>query len=268
METALPQTIISCTQCGGELHPDEGQMFLTCPYCSSTVYLDKSRVVFHWFVAPTLNEAQARGALARWMASNETVKDLDEKSQVTGVAFEYFPLWYFKRRQPNGQEQVLLTPAAATAVTELSHLNLPAGDLRRYNNDLDSQSHAPSVPLTAAMDWLGQQGVAKGQVTEQSLVHVPLYTFKYNYRNAAYTAVVEGATGSVLANIYPAKAEAPYLLIGWITALVCLCLATFPVIGALDSAEGFGIGLALCTGAALVVGPVLFAIAAWIAAKV
>ena len=22
-----------CAQCGGVLHPDEGQVFLTCPYC-------------------------------------------------------------------------------------------------------------------------------------------------------------------------------------------------------------------------------------------
>ena len=31
METSLPQTIVSCTQCGGELHPDEGQLFLDLP---------------------------------------------------------------------------------------------------------------------------------------------------------------------------------------------------------------------------------------------
>ena len=47
-------TQLTCTQCGGELHPDEGQTFVTCPYCGAAVYLDKSRVVFHWYVAPTL----------------------------------------------------------------------------------------------------------------------------------------------------------------------------------------------------------------------
>jgi hypothetical protein len=52
----IPEHQTLCTHCGGELHPDQGQIFLTCPYCSSTVYLDKSQVVFHWYMAPTLDE--------------------------------------------------------------------------------------------------------------------------------------------------------------------------------------------------------------------
>ena len=67
-------TEINCSQCGGELHPDEGQIFLTCPYCGATVYLDKSRVVFHWYVAPTLNDQDAVAALYRWMSGSQTVK--------------------------------------------------------------------------------------------------------------------------------------------------------------------------------------------------
>ena len=61
METKPPEDALTCAQCGGELHPDEGQIFLTCPFCSSTVYIDKRRVVFHWYLAPTLDEAKARG---------------------------------------------------------------------------------------------------------------------------------------------------------------------------------------------------------------
>jgi predicted RNA-binding Zn-ribbon protein involved in translation (DUF1610 family) len=80
METKPPEDALTCAQCGGELHPDEGQIFLTCPFCSSTVYIDKRRVVFHWYLAPTLDEAKARGALSRWMAGNQTVKDLDRKA--------------------------------------------------------------------------------------------------------------------------------------------------------------------------------------------
>jgi hypothetical protein len=62
---------VARTMCG-ELHPDEGQIFLTCPYCGSTVYLDKSQVVFHWYLAPTLDETQARASLARWMSGSQT----------------------------------------------------------------------------------------------------------------------------------------------------------------------------------------------------
>ncbi len=269
MENTLVAEPLHCTQCGGELHPDEGQIFITCPYCSSTVYLDKSQVVFHWYLAPTLDEAKARASLARWMAGNQTVKDLDQKARLAGQSFEFFPIWLFKRREPDGKETIYLEPAAATSVSEIRRMSLPAGDLRKYEPALDAQAHAPSVPLQAAMKWLADRQIPAAEIAERALVHVPLYTFKYVYQGQTYTAVVEAGTGSVFANLYPAKAEAPYLLAGGTAALVFLCLALAPVIGAIsDSTEGLGIGLGVCTGLGLVAAPVLFAFAAWVAAKI
>jgi hypothetical protein len=270
METTPPGDVLTCTQCGGELHADEGQIFLTCPFCSSTVYIDKARVVFHWYLAPTLDEAQARGALARWMAGNETVKDLDRKAKLTEISFQFFPMWYFKLRLANGREEAALMPGAATAVSEIVRLRLPAGDLRRYNQDIERQAAAPTVPLQAALSWLGagQTGKAE-QVIEQSLVHIPLFSVKYTYQGKSFTALVEGATGEVIANIYPAKAEAPYLAVGGLAALVFLCMALFPVVGGLtNGSQGAFGGLGLCVGAGLIAAPVLFALAAWVAAKV
>jgi DNA-directed RNA polymerase subunit RPC12/RpoP len=268
MENVAPQTVVTCSQCGGELHPDEGQMFLTCPYCSSTVYLDKSQVVFHWYLAPTLDEQAARGALRRWMAGNQTVKDLDQKAIITGSEFVYFPMWYFKRKR--GEiEDILLQLAAATSVSELKHMRVPAGDLRKYDPELDGQAVAPSVPLETALAWLRENQVEAGELVEKALVHLPLYTFKYQYQGQVYTALVEAGTGQVFANIFPAKAEAPYLMVGGITALVFLCLATFPIIGAISAdIGGFGIGLLVCGGVGLVAAPALFALAAWVASKV
>jgi hypothetical protein len=73
----------------------------------------------------------------------------------------------------------------------------------------------------------------------------------------------------VLANIFPAKAEAPYRLVGGAAALVFLCLATFPIAGyVLNGGAGTGFGLLLCSGIGLLAGLVLFALAAWVAAKV
>ena len=268
MEIAEPSTTLNCTQCGGELHPDEGQTFLTCPYCSATVYVDKSRVVFHWCLAPTLDENRAHGELARWMAGNQTVKDLDKKSTLVSTSFQYFPVWYIKFNDQNG-EQVSLEPGAATSITELRRLRLPAGDLRKYDSSLDSQSQAPNVPLEAALGWLQQSKGAKVEVKETFLVHIPLYTFKYNFQNQTYTALVEAGTGEVLANIYPAKAEAPYLLAAGITALVYLCLALVPIaasaFGGLNSSS---LGIGLCLGLGIIAAPFLFALAVWVASKV
>ncbi|HEX9617877.1 MAG TPA: hypothetical protein VGA03_10715 [Anaerolineales bacterium] len=269
MDAPLPLNIVKCTQCGGELHPDEGQIFLTCPYCSSTVYLDKSQVVFHWYLAPTLDEARARAGLARWMSGNETVKDLDKKSQVVSSSFEYFPVWYFKRRSVHGKEEIVLEPAAATSVSEIRRLPLLAGDLRNYETGVEAQSTPPTVPLEAALGWAEARQIPRHEIAERALVHLPLYTFKYNFLGQPYTAIVEAGTGRVFANIYPAKAEAPYRMVGGLAALVFLCLATFPVIGYFfDSGQGFGIGLLACSGLGVLAAPALFALAAWVAAKI
>ena len=274
MDTAaanLPDTRINCTQCGGELHPDEGQVFLTCPFCSSTVYLDKAQVVFHWSVAPTLNPEQAVAALRRWMSGSKTVKDLDRKAKLTSQVFQYFPLWYFKGSQTSkkgtAKEEVGLQPAAATSVTELNRLNIPAGDLQRYASSLDAQAEAPSVPLEAARKWFKQAHPGFG-ILESALVHVPLFIYKYLYNGKTYTAVVDAASGNVLANIFPGKAETPYVTIGCLSAVIYACLALAPIIFSFTEPGGEFIGLAICFGGGLLAAPILFAIAFLVASKV
>jgi hypothetical protein len=269
MQAPLVTQSLQCTQCGGDLHPGEGQIFLTCPFCSSTVYLDKSQVVFHWYLEPTLDEPKAHAALKRWMAGNHTVKDLDEKARITSVSFEYFPLWYFKRRTSDSREEIILKPAAATAVSEITHLRLPAGDLRKYDSNLDEQAHVPNVPLSTAQKWAGGLGVSQGEFVEKALVHVPLFTFKYIYQGRPYSALVEAGTGGVFANIFPAKAEVPYRTMGCLTAAIFLSLAVIPVFGLLlADFEGALGGLVLCSVLGVVIAPILFIAAAWVSAKV
>ena len=268
MESMLPVDQVTCAQCGGELHPDEGQSFLICPYCSSAVYLDKSQVVFHWYLAATLDETDARSALARWMAGNQTVKDLDKKARLVSITFEFFPVWYFKHRDGGGREEILLEPAAATSISELRMLNLPAGDLRKYEPRLDTQSHLPTVPLQAALGWLQQRSIPSEEVVEKALVHIPLFLCKYDFKGNTYSAVVEAATGKVFANIYPAKDEAPYLLAGCVTALVFLCMATWPVAGALAGGDYAVLGSGACVVGAIAAIPLLFLLAVWVASKV
>lgn len=277
MTSPSPSTVFHCSQCGGELYPDEGQIFITCPYCSSTVYLDKSRVVFHWYVAPTLDAGQARAALNRWMAGNQTVKDLDEKSQVTGQDFSYFPVWYF-REKDGSRDQIRLEPAAATSVTELRTISLPAGDLRRYEETIQAQAIEPTVPLDTAQGWLTQQGAQRqgqiarpAEVAETALVHIPIYTFKYSFKNQSFTAVVEAATGRTLANIYPAKAETPYVLVGSLAAVIFLCLAAVLASALFTSGVNssyplIAVGTCLCGGTLAVAG--ISALATWVASKV
>jgi len=264
MESTAPLPVLKCTQCGGELHPDEGQSFLTCPYCAATVYVDKAQVVFHWYLRPTLTAEQSAAALARWMSGNQTVKDLDKKSQVTERTFQYFPIWYFKAGNKNNKNEVIrIKPAAATSITELNQLNLPAGDLIKYDSSVDADATEPTVPLDAARSWMDQ---SKDEIRESSLVHIPVYTFKYVYNNTTYTAIVEAATGVVLASLFPAKAEAPYFTVAGITAAVYLCIALVLLFASQSTGGGAVVLIAIIAG--VVAAPFLMALAAGVAAKV
>ena len=264
----LPEAEVHCAQCGGVLHPDEGQIFLICPYCGSAVFLDKSKVVFHWYLTSTVTPEAAAANLRRWMAGNQTVKDLDRKSKVTASSFQYFPMWYAKA-QVKGKEGIFLEPAAATSVSELKSLAIPAGDLQKYDPSLDSQALAPSVPYPAMLDWLISRGIQSDDVKEAALVHLPMYVFKYDFAGKSYTAVIEGASGKVFANIFPAKAETPYFAVAAVSTLIFLCVSTFPIGGYLaNSGTGLGLGLLACLGAGVLLSIPIFIMAALVSAKV
>jgi hypothetical protein len=67
-------------------------------------------------------------------------------------------------------------------VTELQHLRLPAGDLRKYASSLDSQAHTPTVPMDTVVGWLKEANVPEAELAERALVHIPLFTCKYIYK--------------------------------------------------------------------------------------
>jgi hypothetical protein len=266
---ALPSAEVHCAQCGGLLHPDEGQLFLICPYCSSSVYLDKSKVVFHWSLASTLTPEAARANLHRWMAGNATVKDLDRKATITAATFQYFPVWYCKARSQPGKEVVYLEPAAAISISEIKSLDIPAGDLQKYDPSLDAQAVAPSVPFPAMLQWLAGRGVTAEQVSEAALVHLPVYIFKYDFKGQSYTAMVEGASGKVFANLFPAKAEAPYLAVAAFATLGFLVISLIPLIGyALGEGVGLAVGLLIGLVLAVIFAVPVFAAAAYVSSKV
>ena len=264
----LPKTEFRCAQCSGELHPDEGQVFLVCPFCGSAVYLDKSKVVFHWSLGLTVTPEAAAANLRRWMAGNHTVKDLDRKAAIVSDTFQYFPLWYVKSRH-GSQEKIYLEPAAAISISEIKSLEIPAGDLEKYDPALDAQALAPTVPLPALQRWLSARGVTPEVTAETALIHLPIYVYKYQFAGRSYAAMVEGASGKVFANLFQAKAEAPYYIVAIVATMGFLCISSAPVAGyAMGEETGAMVGLLVCLGAGGFFALPVFALAAWVSAKV
>ncbi|HZK60541.1 MAG TPA: hypothetical protein VFC41_00605 [Anaerovoracaceae bacterium] len=256
-----------CAQCGGELHPDEAQVFITCSYCETSIYVDRSQVVFHWFINPTIDKDKAKGELFRWMSGNQTVKDLDKKSRIISIDFFFFPFWYFKLQVDEENESIILQSATATSISEISKLNIPAGDLLKYDENNKNESKIPNVPLEVALKRHIDQSSFK-KINETALIHIPLFFAKYVYRNKDYTALIEGGTGEVFADVYPEKDETPYYLLGGVTAIIYIILALIPASSMLfdPSVTTFDMLIAVISG--IIIAPILFLIAKRVVSKV
>jgi hypothetical protein len=258
MTDQVAATSINCRQCAAPLTVEQGQQFVTCRFCGATNFVDKSRVVFHYLIRPTVREDGARAALNRWMAGNATVKDLDRKAQVDSVAFQYFPMWLV-RADVQHDESVLLKPAAALSVSELGRLSIPPSDLVPFDAGVDGTIVSPSVPFETMQQWLlDDHHIAPEDIREASLVHVPVYVCKYQFNNRRYTAIVDAATSKVFANIYPAKWEVPYVSIG------LAAFAAFFVLSLLSLFFNFGFFLI----GAPIMAVLFFSLAVSISAKV
>jgi hypothetical protein len=211
---------ITCPQCGaGTPLPESGRL-LRCAYCNATLWVDRSQVVSHYRVDVLLDREQAVSALRRWMAGNDTVKHLDRQAAVQDASLVWFPLWLFRTEAPDG-EQVLVEPAAATPIPQLADLELPAGKLEPYRKPPDDGEVVPaSVPLATARDWLAQRDA--GEERSTALVHVPFWRCRYRFGDASFQAMVEASTGTVLAAVYPHKADSPYYVTAAVGALIFL----------------------------------------------
>ena len=236
---------VVCSQCGGENEVTSGQAFVACTFCGSTLFVDRSDVVSHYRISPLLGEPEAKASLHRWMSGNDTVKDLDRKSELESMELVSFPVWLFRVRDAGG-EHVYVEPAAPTLIPHLAELSVPAGRLEAYRvEDQDVEVVEVTVPLATARGWLEQRDV--GQVAETALVQVPFWRCRYRHEGQSYLAAVDASTGSVLAAVYPEKSESPYFLVATlglvlfglegllitnlVAKLVVYCLTAVPLTG-------------------------------------
>jgi hypothetical protein len=257
-------TQLLCQQCAAALVVEQGAKYATCEFCGTVNFLDKSQAVLHYVVRPTLDDPKALAALRRWMAGNQTVKGLDTAAQIESQVYQLFPMWLARTGQA-GREVVHLKPAAALSIVELGNLRVPAADLEPYDDALDADAIRPTVPVTAVRSWLAEnQGVAAGAINEISLVHVPIYQFKYRYKQESYTALVDAATGQVFAAIFPEKYELPYVSIAGFGCLAYFLAALIPIVSffIFDGARGIGIGALIYIGVVIALAIPIFTAAA------
>lgn len=216
---------LHCAQCGARLDVAADIRVLACPYCDSALAVDAEGLVFREILAPTVEPRAVPDHLRRFLSSPATVADLDREARIGEPGLELFPFWAFTVASPGGERTVLM-PAAPSALQGLQGLKLPGSARLPSAQALPVAATVtePEVPLATARQWLAERE-GEVDVRRVALYHVPLYRISYSWKGRTYRAAVEGVSGEVLPADYPAKAEAPYVLVA------VLALAVFGLEG-------------------------------------
>lgn len=260
----LSEATLLCAQCGGELSSYDGQLFIQCPYCESTLFLSKGNIVFHRYVNSAYDQEQAQASLAGWLSGDEIGVDLGRHAKITHSSFDYFPFWMVRVKDG----EIILEPAVATSVTEIRKFRIPWGTFRNFSEEIEAQSLEPTIHLDSLLNQLERRELDRDSIAGIALIHIPIHTFKYSHRDREYTALVEGSTGRVFSNLHPARLRSSYVALSVITAQTFVCLAILPCLcGTINEAHGASLGLALCSGLGAFFGIAMVAVAILIAGE-
>ena len=174
----------------------------------------------------TLDEKKAGAMLHAWMAGNRTVKDLERDAIVGPAALSYFPMWRFVSGERETERQ-WCEPARASAVAVWGDVPVSGAALHFVSAEDKARLplEEPEVRLESAFEWLAARGVARSEVRETNLVHLPLYGFSYTWRGRPFKAAVDAVSGRILVGAFPAKSQTAYV------GLTALALVLFLAIG-------------------------------------
>ncbi len=219
-----------CTSCGADIKIPEGETFILCPFCGTSLFVDKSDIVFHYWIKPTLDLVSARGSLRRWMAGSLTVEKLEEKAKIVSEKFFFFPFWRIVFSTVQG-EKVLIEAASSNSTYGLKQAEIPSGLLLTCKKEEISNPDAfqkADIPLN---DIKRKIHSANKKIKQISLVHVPFFQFTYEYEGCQYSALVEGATGNVIVGVFPEKKKNPYIIMTVVSTIIFFLesLAPFPL---------------------------------------
>jgi len=211
---------VACTQCGASITVQADHRLLECPYCSTALVVDGSGTLFHEVMVATVKPSDVGSHLRRFLGGRDTVANLDREALLEEPRLEYFPFWAFTVAR-SGADEVVLQPAAPSYLQGLQGITVPAAALRPMGPDAtgDAPVVAPEVPLDTAKEWLMAKH-GEVPIRRTVLYHLPLYRAPYSWRGTTYQAAVDGISGKVFPADFPAKAEAPYVLVAALALLV------------------------------------------------
>jgi DNA-directed RNA polymerase subunit RPC12/RpoP len=176
---------LSCSQCGAKLEIDSFKRFLHCPYCQSSLVVEKDRTVECYILKHIRNDIWVKGVFRAWLKKSGTHGDIEGSR----IEFKYFPVWHATL----DDGQTITQPAANTLHTEISSVKIPAGDIKYFDNDTSlSLVIQPSIRHEAATGWTMDIHDQKKEVKRLWLVYLPIYFIDYQINGERHRVSIVG----------------------------------------------------------------------------
>lgn len=199
-----------CTKCGAPVEFDTQMRSVTCKFCGTRLYIDKSGALFCYilpFQTIVDTREKANDLFRRWCAGPLLAKGAETGAQIALMKRAYFPVYMFKRNVQS-REAVVVEPAKSTLLPGMHMLKVPAGDIKIYDNSInigEAEVVAPDIRMDTYL------GSLPGQPIEQSLVYFPIWEIRYAFEGNNYQIVIDGSSGEVFAAGFPERKQSAYI---------------------------------------------------------
>jgi hypothetical protein len=237
---------IRCASCSAEIKLERDEAFIVCPFCNSSLYLDRAQTFRSFLLKPSVSATGAADRLAQELSRREIPPAPSKK--IEGV---WAPFWGVR----GGALQETL-PAFSPVPVALQGYRLPSADAVYFRDDLAEGFIALPCSESGSTKWEGRE-----DVSSFALYRAPFYKLSFGAGDVAYVAWVDAVKGKV----YMDKAPPPQseAISSRFLGVLLVLFAVFTMVAAV--VPGFGWSLLAVSALAVLVYPVIKRLAAEVA---
>jgi hypothetical protein len=234
---------IGCVNCGAEIGLERDEPFFVCPFCNSSLFLDRAKTFKDLLFLPLLPAAAARSKLAEELARREI-----PACAIQEVRPLLVPFWGVRG------EALQETVAAFSPVpVGLQGYRLPSAESVFFSSEAAEGFEPMPCAEAASAVWQGRK-----DVSSFSLYRVPFFRVSFSAGAFTYEGWVDAVSGRVLLTQTPPPVSAA--ISSRFLALVFTLFGLFTLVAAV--VPGFGWSLVAVGALAAASVPVVKRLAA------
>ncbi|MEJ2368258.1 MAG: hypothetical protein P8Z49_07905 [Acidobacteriota bacterium] len=174
---------VQCANCSAKFQVTRDQVFMTCPFCDSTLYLDRARTFRHFVYPPEVPAARVPILLEEALRRGER-----PVMPVEGVEKQLLPFWGVKEGGPPRP-----VPAFSPVPPVLKSYTFPTSETNLDNPDAAKEFNRVPCAEAASAHWDNENSRPEAF----SLYMSPFYKARYGAGASQYAAWIDAVGGRV-----------------------------------------------------------------------